>query len=73
MPVTEAFLFDAAWLFLAGWTAVVLAVNLIAFRGDFRRALGQHPGLGGHSETTIPPIPPHPAPETRPKTCTPPC
>jgi hypothetical protein len=38
MAITEAYLFDAAWMFLALWTAVVLAVSLIAFRSDLGRA-----------------------------------
>lgn len=37
MSINEAYLFDAAWLFLAGLTAVVVAVSLIAFRGDLGR------------------------------------
>ena len=32
--MNEAYLFDAGWLFLAGWSAVILAVSLVAFGHD---------------------------------------
>ena len=31
------YLFDAAWLFLAGWIVVVVLVSLIAFGNDLQR------------------------------------
>jgi len=38
------YLFDAAWLFLAGWIVVVVVVSVIAFGEDLLR-------LGGGQET----------------------
>jgi hypothetical protein len=35
MSVSDAFLFDAGWLFFAGWSLVLGAVSLIAFGKDF--------------------------------------
>jgi hypothetical protein len=32
------YLFDAAWLFLAGWIIVVVVVSVIAFGKDLLRA-----------------------------------
>jgi hypothetical protein len=63
MPVNEAFLFDAAWLFLAGWSAVVLALSVIAFRGD----LGLHLGARPPMETVVSPARHGPRPDNRPK------
>jgi hypothetical protein len=34
MSVSDAYLFDAGWLFFAGWSVVLVAVNLIAFGKD---------------------------------------
>jgi hypothetical protein len=50
-PINEAYVFDAAWIFLAGWSAVVLALSLIAFRVDFARNMGRRPGFDGHVKT----------------------
>jgi len=32
--MTDSYLFDAGWLFFAVWSAVVVVINLAAFRGD---------------------------------------
>jgi len=35
----ETYLFDAGWLFFAGWSVVILAVSLIAFGRDLIRSV----------------------------------
>jgi hypothetical protein len=32
--INEAYLFDAGWLFFAGWSVVILSLSLIAFGQD---------------------------------------
>jgi hypothetical protein len=39
--MNEVYLFDAGWLFLAGWSAVILAVSLIAFGHDLISSPGR--------------------------------
>jgi hypothetical protein len=34
MTGTDAYLFDAGWLVFAGWSLVLVALNLIAFGED---------------------------------------
>ena len=34
MTGNDAYLFDAGWLFFAGWSLVLLALSLIAFGED---------------------------------------
>jgi hypothetical protein len=38
------YVFDAAWLFLAGWIIVLLAVAVIAFGRDMRPVRGRKRG-----------------------------
>ena len=46
MQIDGAYLFDAGWVFLAGWSLVVLAISWIAFRRD----LGSTPSTSPDSE-----------------------
>jgi len=34
MQIDGTYLLDAGWVFLAGWSLVILAVSWIAFRAD---------------------------------------
>jgi hypothetical protein len=38
MGGNDAYLFDAGWLFFAGWSLVVVALSLIAFGEDLVRS-----------------------------------
>ena len=43
MFADESYLFDASWIFFAAWTAMVLAISVIAFAKDLMPAmLRQH-------------------------------
>ncbi len=48
MELTEVYIIDAGWVFLAGWGMVLLAFGVIAFGWDLLPFSKRHRGAGRH-------------------------
>jgi hypothetical protein len=46
MNFDGSYLLDAGWVFLAGWSLVVLGLGWIAFRTDLRPSLSSAKNMG---------------------------